>query len=113
MEKQRLTRLNELVCHEFNLILRTFYRDDLLDITVTEVRISPDLHDACVFVSILGDEVHGCKMFKLLIKKLPAIRKILFSKISLKYSPRIDLHLDKSVSRGHRITNLLDSISNE
>ena len=106
-------RLNELVCHEFNSILRTLYRDDLLDVTVTEVQISPDLHDAYVFVSILGDEVHGHEMFKLLIKKLPAIRKNLFSKISLKYSPRLNLRLDKSISRGYRITNLLDSISNE
>jgi translation initiation factor IF-2 len=54
--QQRLTRLNELVCHEFNSILRTLFRDDLLDVTITEVQVSPDLHDAYVFVSIVGDE---------------------------------------------------------
>jgi ribosome-binding factor A len=113
MGQQRLTRLNELVCHEFNSILRTLYRDDLLEVTVTGVQVSPDLRDAYVFISVLGDEAHGQEMFKLLIKKLPAIRKNLFSRISLKYSPRISLRLDKSVGRGHKTINLLDSISDE
>ncbi|MDR3273775.1 MAG: 30S ribosome-binding factor RbfA [Puniceicoccales bacterium] len=113
MGQQRLTRLNELVCHEFNSILRTLFRDDLLDVTVIEVQVSPDLHDAYVFVSIIGDGEHEQKIFKLLIKKLPTIRKNLFSRISLKYSPRFNLRLDRSISRGHKILDLLDSLPNE
>jgi ribosome-binding factor A len=113
MGKQRLTRLNELVCRKFNSILRTLYRDELLEITVTEIQISPDLHDAYAFVSVLGNDTHVQKMFNLLIKKLPTIRGHLFSSIRLKYSPNITLRLDDSVNRGHRVLNLLDSISNE
>jgi ribosome-binding factor A len=80
---------------------------------VMDVQISPDVHDAYVFVSILGDDVHARKVFNLLIKKLPMIRRYLFSRVHLKYSPRITLRLDDSVRRGHRVLNLLDSISNE
>ncbi|MDR0595682.1 MAG: 30S ribosome-binding factor RbfA [Puniceicoccales bacterium] len=113
MGQQRFTRLNELVCHEFNSILRTLYRDDLIDVTITEVQVSPDLHDAYVFVSILGDEAHEKEKFNLLIKKLPTIRKNLFSRISLKHSPRLNLRLDRSISRGNKVLNLLDSIADE
>ncbi|MDR1256070.1 MAG: 30S ribosome-binding factor RbfA [Puniceicoccales bacterium] len=113
MSQERLTRLNRLVCHEFNSILRTLYRDDLFAVTVTEVQISPDLHDAYAFVSILGDGAQEQKMLSLLIKKLPMIRKNLFSKISLKYSPHLNLRLDRSASRAHRVLAVLDSIFHE
>jgi ribosome-binding factor A len=112
--QQRLARLSERIYREFNSLLRALYRDDLLAVTATEARVTPDLCDVCIFVSILGDgESQGKKIFDSLIKKLPAIRKALFAKISLKHAPRITLQLDTSLTRGNRVVNLLDSIFNE
>jgi ribosome-binding factor A len=105
-------RLNELVAREFNTLLRAFHRDELLDVTVTDVQVSPDMRDAYAFVSILGDDANVRKMFNLLIRRLPVIRSRLFSKICLKHSPRITLRLDDSISRGHRVLGVLDAISN-
>jgi ribosome-binding factor A len=85
----------------------------LPDVGITEVQVSADVDDAYVFVSLIGDEKHEQKIFHLLINKLPAIRQDLFSRISLKYSPCLNLRLDQSISRGHKILDLLDSLLNE
>lgn len=110
MNSQRLMRLNELICHEFNNILRTVYRDVMLDVTVIDIQISPDLHDALVFVSVLGDAEHERKMLSLLQRHISDIRQRLFKKITIKYSPKMNLRLDQSVKRGQKVLSILDSI---
>jgi len=51
----RTVRVNELVQREISEILRRNYQSEAVTLTVTEVRVSPDLRDARVFVSVLGD----------------------------------------------------------
>ncbi|MDE6432406.1 MAG: 30S ribosome-binding factor RbfA [Opitutales bacterium] len=112
MSELRIARLNQTVCQEFNNILRTIYRDILRDVTVTEVNVSPDMHDACVYVSILGDSENKKLMFGMLTKRLKAIKKQLFERVQIKYSPRIVLRIDHSIERGHKVLDILDSLKN-
>ncbi len=113
MSELRIARLNQTICQEFNNILRTTYRGTLRDATITDVRISPDMHDACVYVSILGDEDNEKRTFELLKKHLPAIKKQLFTRVQIKYSPRIVLRIDHSIKRGHEVLGILDSLEND
>ena len=48
----RTVRVNELVQRELNDILRQHYQSEAVAITIAEVRVAPDLHDAKVFVAI-------------------------------------------------------------
>ena len=50
----RIVRINELVQREISDILRQRHQAEAVAITVTEVRVSPDLRDGRVFVAILG-----------------------------------------------------------
>ena len=54
----RTLRVNVLLQRELSDILRKFYQSEAVSLTVTEVRVAPDLRDARVFVSIVGDEDH-------------------------------------------------------
>lgn len=110
MNKLRTMRLSHSVCREFNNILRCSYRDILRDVTITAVEIAPDMHDARVYVSVLGDEKNEHGMLDLLKKHLGPIKKQVFERIQLKYTPRISLYLDRSIGRGQHVLELLDSL---
>ncbi len=110
MSELRVARLNQIVCQEFNNIIRTLYRDVLQDVTITAVQISPDMHDARVYVSILGGAREEKYAFDLLKKYLGAIKKHVFMKIKTKYVPRMVLKIDYSIRRGQEVLNILDAL---
>jgi ribosome-binding factor A len=106
----RTIRVNELIQRELNDILHRRYQSETVAITITEVRVAPDLRDARLFVSIIGsDEVVKQKM-KWLRDNLHDLRLELGSRITLKYMPRFTIALDKSTGRGNRILQVLDEL---
>ncbi len=110
MSELRIVKLNRILCNEFNNILRTFFRDTLCNITITAINISPDFHDAQVFVSILGDVENEKKEIDMLRNNLGIIKKRLFSRVQLKYVPRMNLRIDHSIKRGQEVLDILDSL---
>lgn len=106
----RTLRVNELVQRELSDILRKRYQSESVAITISEVRVAPDLRDARVFVSVVGTpEVAQEKLFWLRSKAVE-IREEIARRIVLKYLPRFEYVLDKSAARGARIMQLLDEI---
>jgi ribosome-binding factor A len=106
----RTVRVNELVQREINDILHTRYRSEAVAITVTEVRVSPDLRDARVFVSVVGDEELGKAKLTWLRSMAPAIREEVSRRIVLKFLPKFEYILDNSAERGARILQVLDEV---
>jgi len=106
----RTLRVNELVQREISDILRKKYQAEAVAITITEVRVAPDLRDARVFVSIVGNEEFVDAKIAWLRSKAGEIRGEVGRRIVLKYLPRFDYVLDKSVARGARILQVLDEI---
>lgn len=109
----RTVRVNELVKREISDILRKHYQSEAVCVTVTEVRVAPDLRDGRVFVSIVGDEATVSDKFRWLRRQASAIRQELARRIVLKYLPRFEYVLDHSVERGTRIEHLLEEIERE
>lgn len=106
----RTVRVNELVQREISDILRKRHQAEAVAITITEVRVSPDLRDARVFVSIVGDDEFAEKKMKWLRAKASEIREEVGRRIVLKYLPKFEYLLDKSAVRGARILQVLDEI---
>ena len=108
----RTVRINELVQRELSDILRQRYQTEAVAITITEVRVAPDLRDARVFVSVVGgsDEAAELKL-RWLRKQSAAIRAELSKRIVLKYLPRFEYRLDKSIVRATRLLGLLDTLA--
>jgi ribosome-binding factor A len=106
----RTIRVNELVQREISDILHKHYQSEAVAVTITEVRVSPDLRDARVFVSVVGDADVAAEKLRWLRSKAHAIREEVGRRIVLKYLPRFEYILDDSAIRGARILQVLDEL---
>ena len=106
----RIVRINELVQREISDILRQRHAAEAVAITISEVRVSPDLRDGRVFVAILGDAETVAERYRWLKGKSVEIRAELSKRIILKFLPRLTYVLDKSSDRVARLLKALDGI---
>lgn len=79
-------------------------------VTVTEVRMSPDLRIAKVYVSILGDERVRKQTLKQLEVDKKSIRTGLGSVIRMKFTPEIQIYLDETMDRVEKINRIINRI---
>ena len=107
----RTVRVNELIQREISDILRKRYQSEAVAVTITEVRVSPDLRDARVFVSVVGSEDFAAEKIRWLRSKAHEIRDEVARRIVLKYLPRFEYILDESVIKGARVLQVLDEIA--
>ena len=107
--KHRLLRVNEIVKRELSTIVTRDMKFENVLVTVNTVKVTPDLRNAHVFVSVLGKGSH-----KAVITKLDENRVVLqgelMKKIVLKYTPHLVFHLDESIERGARVFQILQEI---
>lgn len=108
---QRQLRVGEEIRHALSEV---FYRGethapelDGISITVSEVRISPDLKNATAYCTPLAGTADPDKVIQTLNDLTPLIRRQMNKKIVLKYSPRLYFKLDKSFDAANRINVLL------
>jgi ribosome-binding factor A len=106
----RTIRINELVQREISGILRQRYQAEAVTVTITEIRVSPDLRDARVFVSIVGDPEFVTEKLRWLRRQAAAIREEVSRRIVLKFLPKFEYVLDETCERGTRIQKLLDQL---
>jgi ribosome-binding factor A len=106
----RTIRVNELLQREISDILRKRYQSEAVAITIAEVRVSPDLRDARVFVSVVGSDELATEKLRWLRSKAADIREEVSRRIVLKYLPKFEYLIDKSAIRGSRILQVLDEI---
>ena len=113
MPSQRQLRAGELVRHALTDILsREAFRDPELEgvmITVGEVRCSPDLKHANVFVSPLGDDSDAGreKLAAALTRAAAFLRGRLGREVELRYTPQLHFIADKSYDDATAIDRLL------
>ncbi len=106
----RTVRVNELIQREISDILRKRYQSESVAITISEVRVSPDLRDARVFVAVVGSEEEAELKLRWLRSHAAEMRMELGRRIVLKYLPKFEFRLDHTAIRGARILQVLDQI---
>ena len=106
----RIVRINELVQREISDILRKRHASEAVGITISEVRIAPDLRDGRVFVAVIGDAAAVADRFRWLQRRAPEIREELSRRIVLKFLPRLTYVLDKSSDRVARLLQAMDEV---
>ena len=107
---QRQLRVGELIKQCLGQI---FLRDeakvpniDTKNITVTEVRMSPDLKNARAYVIPLGGK-DSDKAVSILTEFSSRIRKVLSKKVDMKFLPRVSFVSDKSFDYAEKIEKLI------
>jgi ribosome-binding factor A len=112
MPSQRQLRVGEVIRHRIAEILtRGDIHDDVLTrhvITIPEVRLSPDLKLATVFVMPLGG-ADAKPVIEALDRNRRYIRGIIASAVNLKFAPDLRFRFDDTFDEARRIDELLDS----
>jgi ribosome-binding factor A len=107
---QRQLRVGEIIRHAVADILSTGgVHDPVLEtnlITVPEVRMSPDLKLATVYVMPLGGRDTD-KVLKALAANKPFIRTAVARKVNLKFAPDLRFRIDERFDEADRIEKLL------
>jgi ribosome-binding factor A len=112
---KRTERLNSLLKQVIAEVLRKDVDNPKLSglITVTSVDISPDLHHAKVFVSVMASAKEQTEILQLLQSAAGFIGINASKKIVLRYFPSLLFKLDSSIEHQMRIHTLLEQIQNE
>ena len=107
---QRQLRVGEELRHALaQMLQRGELRDPALaevTVTVTEVRVSPDLKNATAYVMPLGGR-NGAAVIEGLTRSAGYLRGQLARAVSLRFSPSLSFALDTSFDHASRINELL------
>ena|SRR5271157_5520893 len=111
----RHERVAEEIHHEIDTMLAGELKDRRLEclIFVTEVRVSPGLKQARVFVNVSGDPSEQAAAMKGLRASSGFIRRELVERIQLRRAPELFFVLDHSEQYGERIEELLRQVKKE
>jgi len=109
---RRLQRLNVLFRQELADLIRTELRDPRLAgvVSVTRVDISPDLENAEVYASILGDSPAKASTMHALAAAAPFLRRQLMEKIRIRRIPSLHFRLDESIEEAAHVLELMKKV---
>lgn len=110
---QRTVRVNELIKREISGLLHTRYQAEAVYITISEVDVAPDLRQARVFYSVLGDAVRQVEAAEFFQRYGRDIRQRVGKMVVLKYLPALHFIHDPSLERGSQINAILDSLETD
>ncbi len=107
----RTERVASLLRHELGTIISREYSGGELGFsTVTEVRVTPDLKLAKIYVSILGTPPVREKTLARLESEKAQIRTLLASNINMRYTPALQFYHDDTMDRVEKLAKLIKKI---
>lgn len=112
MLHSRKERLEELIHQEVAKIIDQLKDPRMGMVTVSEVRLTNDIKLATIYVSILETE-RIPEIMKTLKQARGYIKKVLASRIVVKFMPDIQFKYDETIQRAARIEQLLQLIKKE
>jgi len=108
--KHRLERIRELIKRELGAIIQRELVFSSPLVSINAVDITPDLKQAHVFISVVGEEKEQQKALEVLDQNRAMLQHALSRRVILKYTPRLHFRLDESIERGSRIIELMDEL---
>jgi ribosome-binding factor A len=108
MGRPRMRRVDEAVRAVLSEAIATQIKDPRVGfVTVTDVKTSPDLRHARVYVSVLGGDEIRAESLDGLRSAQGFLQRRVASELVLKHTPSLTFAYDGSVDHGMRITELL------
>ncbi len=93
------------------LVARELHDPGIGFVTLTRVQVSPDLQQARVFYTVLGDDKARAGSARALERASPFLRRQIGSRLRLKRVPELRFVYDESVAGQDRIEQLLKEIN--
>jgi ribosome-binding factor A len=108
---RRIERLNEQIRREVTDILRNEVRDPRIGtVTVTDVRTTPDLYHAKVYVTALASEQEMEAAIEGLHAAAPFVRTELSRRLRVRRVPELTFEWDRTLEQAQRIESLLREV---
>lgn len=108
---QRVVRVNELLKREISQFLHTRYQASTVGCTITDVDVSPDLRQAKVYYSVIGDDRSRTELEQFFAQKAGLIRKHIGNVVVLKFNPRLDFVFDGASERSSRLDEIFRELN--
>jgi ribosome-binding factor A len=110
----RPDRVGEQIRQELSQILSQQVHDPGIGfLTLTRVKVTPDLQLARVLYTVFGDEKQRKETQKALERALPYLRRQIASRIRLRRVPDLQFFYDESVAHQDRIEKILLDLKHE
>ena len=109
--KNRLSRVNELIKRELDVLIRKTVSMPAKLVTVQEVDISPDLKHAKVWMGMIGAKEEQYASMAALHGARKELQGQLSKRVVLKFTPQLHFHLDDTGERGDRVLNILSELN--
>lgn len=113
-----MTRRTDRVGESFKEVLGELLQRQVKDprvgfVTITTVRVTPDLSKAHVYYTVLGDDDTREQTRRGLESAAPFLRSEAGRRVRLRTLPELVFHFDDSFERGRRVDDLLGEIASE
>ena len=112
MSSRRVLKAAEAIREVVSMAILTELRDPRVrDVTVTSVEVSPDMRQAKVKVSVMGDEARQKLSLRGLQSASGFLQQRIAERIDTRYTPRLTFVLDKGVKQLLEVSRILDQLS--
>lgn len=112
MPTRRQRRVAEQIHRELSLLLLREVRDPrLADVTLTGVRVTPDLLIARIYYSVMGDDQAKLEAKAGLQSAMGFLRTQVAERVQLRFAPELIFDLDTTAEYAQRIEELLQQIA--
>jgi len=110
MPSHRVDKIEHLIKEEISLIFLYKMQDPALSLlTITNVKVSPDLKSAKIYLSVFEKEKRAVVLEK--VKSLTGyIRSELAHRIRIKFVPELNFYIDDTIDYVEKIEGLIKKI---
>jgi ribosome-binding factor A len=110
----RATRVGDQIRVEMAEVLAREVHDPGIGfLTITHVKMTPDLQQARVYYTTLGDDKARKETRKALDRAAPFLRRQIGRRLSLKRVPALEFFYDATIEQHDRIERILQEIQSE
>lgn len=110
----RQTRVGEQIRIELSeLLARDVHDPGIGFLTITHVKLSPDLQQARAFYTTIGDDKARQETRKALERATPFLRRQIGQRLRLRRVPELSFLFDESIEKQDRIEKILQDLNAE
>jgi ribosome-binding factor A len=111
MSSRRIQKAAEAIREVVSMAIIAELRDPRVEnVTVTYVEVSPDMRNAKVHVSIMGDDAKQRLCLHGLRSSAGFLQNKISERIDTRYTPRLQFELDMGVKKSLAISQMLDDL---
>jgi ribosome-binding factor A len=108
MHSPRASRVGDQIREELaSLLTRQVHDPGIGFVTITHVKVSPDLQQARVYYTTIGDEKARKESGRALGRATPFLRRQIGQRLRLKRVPELTFFYDETIEKGDRIEQIL------